>query len=63
MRVFNGDAFLAEAADSILAQTFTDFEFGIIDDGSTVGQSSATEISKSKFNLTRVRAASPDPFK
>ena len=33
--VFNGEKYLREAIDSILAQTFTDFEFLIIDDGST----------------------------
>jgi glycosyltransferase involved in cell wall biosynthesis len=35
MSVFNGEAFLAEAVESILPQTFTDFEFIVIDDGST----------------------------
>ena len=35
MSVFNGEAFLREAVESILAQTFTDFEFIIVDDGST----------------------------
>ncbi len=35
MSVFNGEAFLCEAVESILAQTFGDFEFIIIDDGST----------------------------
>ena len=35
MSVFNGEAFLNEAVESILAQTFTDFEFITIDDGST----------------------------
>ncbi|MHB8753369.1 MAG: glycosyltransferase [Candidatus Acidiferrales bacterium] len=35
MSVFNGQAFLAEAIESILNQTFRDFEFIIIDDGST----------------------------
>ncbi len=34
MPVFNGERFLAEAIESILAQTFTDFEFIIVDDGS-----------------------------
>lgn len=35
MPVFNTERYLAEAIDSILGQTFTDFEFIIIDDGST----------------------------
>jgi glycosyltransferase involved in cell wall biosynthesis len=35
MSVFNGQAFLSEAVESILNQTFRDFEFIIIDDGST----------------------------
>ena len=35
MSVYNGAKFLAEAIASILAQTFTDFEFIIIDDASS----------------------------
>ncbi|MEX2659940.1 MAG: glycosyltransferase [Acidimicrobiales bacterium] len=35
MPVYNGEAFLAEAVESILGQTFTDFEFVIVDDGSS----------------------------
>jgi glycosyl transferase family 2 len=35
MSVYNGEAFLADALDSILNQTFRDFEFIIVDDGST----------------------------
>lgn len=34
MPVYNGAAYLAEAIDSVLAQSFADFEFLIIDDGS-----------------------------
>lgn len=37
MSVYNGERYLREAVDSILSQTFTDFEFIIIDDGSTDG--------------------------
>jgi glycosyltransferase involved in cell wall biosynthesis len=37
MAVYNGEAFLAEAIESVLSQTFTDFEFLIHDDGSTDG--------------------------
>ena len=35
MPVYNGEKYLREAIDSILRQTFTDFEFLIINDGST----------------------------
>jgi glycosyltransferase involved in cell wall biosynthesis len=35
MSVFNGEPFLRAAIDSVLGQTFRDFEFIIIDDGST----------------------------
>lgn len=35
MPVFNGEKYLREAIESILNQTFTDFEFLIINDGST----------------------------
>lgn len=35
--VYNGERYLAEAMESVLAQTFADFEFVIVDDGSTDG--------------------------
>ncbi|MBM7566460.1 glycosyltransferase family 2 protein [Paenibacillus sacheonensis] len=35
MPVYNGELYLREAIESILGQTFTDFEFIILDDGST----------------------------
>lgn len=35
MLVYNGEKYLAEAIDSVLNQTFTDYEFIIINDGST----------------------------
>ena len=35
MPVYNAARYLAEAVESVLAQTFTDFEFVIVDDGST----------------------------
>lgn len=37
MSVYNGERFLKEAIDSILNQTYQDFEFLIIDDGSNDG--------------------------
>ena len=37
MSVYNDAVFLPEAVQSILGQTFTDFEFLIVDDGSTDG--------------------------
>ena len=37
MPVHNGVSFLQEALESILAQTFDDFEFIVVDDGSTDG--------------------------
>ncbi len=35
MSVFNGERYLRTCIDSVLAQTYTDFEFVVIDDGST----------------------------
>ena len=35
MSVYNGERYLREAIDSILNQTYKDFEFLIINDGST----------------------------
>src|SRR6266540_4812162 len=35
MPVYNGELYLKEAIDSIFKQSFTDYEFIVIDDGST----------------------------
>ena len=43
MSVYNGEKTLAKAIDSILAQTFTDYEFIICDDASFDGSSSILE--------------------
>jgi len=37
MPAYNAERYVAEAVESILAQTFADFEFLIVDDGSTDG--------------------------
>ncbi|RDV16708.1 glycosyltransferase [Pontibacter diazotrophicus] len=51
MPVYNAQKYLAEAIDSILQQSFTDFEFLIIDDASTDG---SVEIVKS-YTDPRIR--------
>jgi glycosyltransferase involved in cell wall biosynthesis len=43
MAVYNGGTFLKEAVESILGQTRTDFEFIIINDGSTDGSGEVVE--------------------
>jgi cellulose synthase/poly-beta-1,6-N-acetylglucosamine synthase-like glycosyltransferase len=43
LTVFNGERFLREAIESILSQTFRDFDFIIINDGSTDGTASILE--------------------
>lgn len=43
MPVYDGEEFLAEAVESILGQSFTDFEFVIVDDGSTDGSPALLE--------------------
>jgi glycosyltransferase involved in cell wall biosynthesis len=53
MPVYNGDRYLTEAVESILAQTFTDFEFLIIDDGST--DRSGTILEKYAAQDDRIR--------
>ena len=54
MPVYNGERYLADAIDSILAQTFTDFELLIVDDGST--DSSAKIIRAYKVQDSRIRS-------
>jgi glycosyltransferase involved in cell wall biosynthesis len=51
MAVHNGEKYLGEAIDSTLAQTFTDFEFIIVDDGST---DNTTQIIQG-YNDERIR--------
>ena len=51
MSVYNGERYLREAIDSILNQTFADFEFIIVNDGST---DSSPEIIRS-YDDERIR--------
>jgi len=51
MSVYNGEKYLREAIDSILSQTFHDFEFIIIDDGSNDG---SAEVVRS-YTDSRIR--------
>ena len=51
MPAYNSEKYIAEAIESILSQTFTDFEFIIIDDGST---DRTVEII-SRYNDSRIR--------
>src|SRR5580698_539934 len=52
MAVFNGEKYLKESITSILTQTFTDFEFLIVNDGST--DKSVEIINEFKDNRIRL---------
>ncbi len=56
MPVFNGGKYLAEAIESILNQTFRDFEFLILDDGST--DDSLNILRQYESNDSRIRVIS-----
>ena len=54
MPIYNCEAFVADAVESILGQTFRDFEFLIIDDGSTDrGVEIVEEYGDSRIRLVR----------
>lgn len=53
MSVYNGERFLESAIDSVLTQTFTDFEFLILDDGSR--DSSPAIIAAAAARDSRIR--------
>ncbi|MCL6250417.1 glycosyltransferase [Altererythrobacter sp. KTW20L] len=53
MSVYNGERFLAEAIDSIRAQTFGEFEFLILDDGSTDGTAAIIQAYAAKDSRIR----------
>jgi glycosyltransferase involved in cell wall biosynthesis len=54
MSVRNGETFLAEAIESVLNRTFRDFEFVIVDDGSTDGTSQILRNFEQKDRRIRV---------
>jgi hypothetical protein len=54
MPVHNGERFLAAAIDSILAQTFTDFELIAVDDGSVDGSAAILESYAARDARVRV---------
>ena len=54
--VYNGERYLQESVESILNQTFSDFEFIIVDDGSTDG---TADILKSFSDPRIVRLCHP----
>jgi glycosyltransferase involved in cell wall biosynthesis len=56
MPVYNGERFVREAVDSILAQTFADFELLIFDDGST----DATPQILGEYSDPRIRVVRSD---
>ena len=53
MSVYNGEDYLRKSIDSILDQTYTDYEFIIIDDGSTDG--TAAVLDSYKHPTIRIR--------
>jgi glycosyltransferase involved in cell wall biosynthesis len=54
MSVFNGERFLAEAVESILSQSFSDFEFIAINDGSTDNSGTILDSYQKKDSRLRV---------
>lgn len=54
MPVYNGERFLAEAIESILGQTFADFEFVIVDDGSLDGSAAIIRDNANRSERIRV---------
>lgn len=55
MSILNGERYLASAVESILGQTFKDFEFFIIDDGSSDGSREMLQAYAKKDDRIRLR--------
>jgi hypothetical protein len=53
MPVYNGERFLALAVESILAQTFAEFELIVVDDGSTDSTRPQSSIPLREAGLAR----------
>jgi glycosyltransferase involved in cell wall biosynthesis len=59
MPVRNGETYVASAIDSVLAQTFADFELLLVDDGSTDGSPKIlTDYAKRDSRITLLRGVS-----
>jgi len=58
MPVFNAEKFVSESIESILIQTFSDFELIIVDDGSKDGSWDVIELFTTKDS--RIRAIKND---
>lgn len=56
MSVYNGEKYLKQAVDSILGQTFGDFEFIVVDDASTDGTAAVLD-SYADVRIVRVKNA------
>jgi|LakMenEpi03Aug12_release.lakeMendotaPanAssembly.Ray.scaffolds.fasta_scaffold334303_2 glycosyltransferase involved in cell wall biosynthesis len=54
MPTYNGESFIKEAIESILIQTYTNFELLLIDDGSSDNTKSILEFYQNKDNRVRV---------
>jgi glycosyltransferase involved in cell wall biosynthesis len=56
MSVYNGEMYLHEALDSILAQTYNDFELLVIDDGSLDGTAAILEDYRTRDSRVRIES-------